>query len=98
MSSNASLVIHLQIIIINVWCMALIRSRQDIVSECYCMIVWVMGGVWQGCYMTICLGMESLVTLETLTGKARLEKSIAATPLPGKLLLCHTKMMDCHCF
>ena len=58
-----------------------------------------MGGVWQGCYVTIwCLGMESLATLETLTGEVRLEKLITATPLPGKLLLCHTKMMDCHCF
>ena len=48
--------------------------------------------------MRICLSlsMESLATLETLTNKARFEKSIAAsTTFPGKLLLCHTKLMDC---
>ena len=38
--------------------------------------------------MTIYLGTESLATLETLTGEARFEKSIAAaTLLPGLCIL-----------
>ena len=35
--------------------------------ECCCMFVWVMGGLWQGCYMTIHHRKESLATHETLS-------------------------------
>ena len=62
------------------------------------MFVWVMGGVTQGCYMTICHSNESLATLETLKDEARSENSIPAEPLPGQLLLYHTAMMHHHCF
>ena len=62
------------------------------------MFVWVMGGVTQGCYMTICRSNESLATLGTLKDQARFEKSIPAKTLPGKLLFCHTAMMHHHCF
>ena len=62
------------------------------------MFLWVMGGVTQGCYMTICRRNESLATLETIKDEARFENSIPAKPLPGKLLLCHTAMMHRHCF
>ena len=48
--------------------------------------------------MTIWRWNESLATLETLVGQARSEKSIPAKTLPGKILVCHTLMMDCHCF
>ena len=62
------------------------------------MFVGVMGGVAQGCYMTICRTNESLATLETLKDEARFDNSIPAESLPGKLLLCHTAMMHHHCF
>ena len=68
------------------------------VSECYSMIVWVMGVVTHDCYMTICRRNESLATLETLKDEARFENSIPAEPLPGKLMLCHTTMMYHQCF
>ena len=48
------------------------------------MFVWVMGGVTQGCYMTICCSNESLTTLETLVDEARLENSIPAKPFLGQ--------------
>ena len=67
------------------------------VSECCCMFVWAMDGMWQGCSMTIWRWNESLFTLETLVGQARSERLIPAKTLPGKILLCHTLMMDCHC-
>ena len=37
------------------------------------------------------------MALETLRGATRFENPTAITSLPGKILLCHTKMMDCHC-
>ena len=37
------------------------------------------------------------MALETLRGATRFENSTAITSLPGGILLCHTKMMDCHC-
>ena len=62
------------------------------------MLVWVMDGLWQWCYMTISRWKESHATLETLRGAARFERiSTTLTSLPVKILLCHTKMMDCHC-
>ena len=57
-----------------------------------------MGGVTQGCYMTICRSNESLATLETLKDEARSENSILAKRLQVKRLLCHTTMMHHHCF
>ena len=62
------------------------------------MLVWVMGGLRQGWYMTIWLRKESPVTLETLRSGARFEHSIALEALPGKLSLCDYVMMDCHWF
>ena len=63
------------------------------------MFLWVIGGVTQGCYMTICRRNESLATLETLKDEARFENLIPpADPLPGKLLLCHTMVMHLCCF
>ena len=38
------------------------------------MFVWVIGGMLQGCYVTICLWKESPATLETLGGQARCKK------------------------
>ena len=61
------------------------------------MFLWVMDGVTQDCYMTICRSNESLASLETLKDEARFENSIPAEPLPGKLLLCHTTMMHHQC-
>ena len=51
------------------------------------MFVWVMGGVTQGCYMTICRSNESLATLETLEDELRFENSIPAKTLLGKIVL-----------
>ena len=62
------------------------------------MFVCVMGGVTQGCYMTICRRNESLATLVTLKDEARFENLIEAKPLLGKLLSCHTVIMHSHCF
>ena len=62
------------------------------------MLVWVMDGLWQWCYMTISRWKESHATLETPRGAARFQNPTAITSLPVKILLCHTKMMDFHCF
>ena len=62
------------------------------------MLVWVMDGLWQWCYLTISLWKESCVALETLIRLTRFENPTAMiTSLPAKILLCHTKTMDCHC-
>ena len=62
------------------------------------MLVSDMSGLWQWCYLTNSCWKESCVALETLRGATRFENSTAITSLPGKiLLLCHSKMMDCHC-
>ena len=37
------------------------------------------------------------MALETLIGATRFENSTSITSLPAKILLCHTKTMDCHC-
>ena len=60
------------------------------------MLVWVMHGLSQWCYLTISRWEESCVALETLRGATRFEHLISITSLPGKILVCHTKMMDCH--
>ena len=62
------------------------------------MLVGVMEGLCQLCYVTISRWKESPATLESLRGAARFENLTAATSLSGKILLCHTKMMDFHCF
>ena len=61
------------------------------------MLVWVMDGLWQWCYMTISRWKESHATPETLRGSARFENLNSLASLPVKILLCHTKMMDCQC-
>ena len=69
------------------------------VSEWYCMFVWVMHGLWQGCDVTIsCCRKESATTLETLTGQARFGKQKALSPSSWQVMLCHTMMMDLRCF
>src|SRR6056300_1196825 len=67
-----------------------------ILSECCCMFVWVMDGVQQGWYMTICPRKESLATLESLRREARFENSTTLASLPGQILVCHNVVMDCH--
>ena len=63
------------------------------------MFVWVMDGLRQGCYMTICRWNESPVTLECPERGGEIGKSTAlSATLHGNLLVCHTKMMDDHCF
>ena len=48
------------------------------------MFLWVMGGVTQGCYMTICRrNNESLATLETLKDEARFENCTQQRRDPG---------------
>ena len=63
------------------------------------MFVWIMNGLLTLCYVTVSRWKGSPATLETLREElARFETSTAITSLPGKIWLCHTKMLDCHCF
>ena len=80
------------------YCYATPRKWTVTVVECCCILVWVMNGLWQWCYLTISRWKESCVALETLRGATRFEKSTTITSLSGQILLCHTKMMDCQCF
>src|SRR5210317_579059 len=70
--------------------------------HCFCVLLYVcLGHGWALTRVVldiICRGKESPATLETLRDEARFEKSIPAATLPGHLLVCHTLMMDCHCF
>ena len=60
-------------------------------SECCCMLVWVMNGLWQWCYVTISRWKESPATLETLRGAARFETSLKLRP-PAQVFLAS----ECH--
>ena len=41
---------------------------------------------------------ESPVTFEHSMRRGQIKKSTALETLHGNLLVCHTEMMDCHCF
>ena len=63
------------------------------------MFVWVMNGLLTLCCVTISRWkVPPGATLETLRGATRFENLTAIASVLGKILLCHTKMMDCHCF
>ena len=60
---------------------------------------WMGSDNDNGAKLQFHVGRGRPVTLETLRGAARFEENwTVITSLSGKILLCHTKMMDCHCF